>query len=453
MNNSLCFVLMPFGKKPDGTGRIIDFDEVYRQIIAPAISDAGLEPIRADEEQAGGIIHKAMFERLILCAYAVADLTTANANVFYELGVRHAVRPWRTVAMFTEGMRLPFDVNYLRSIPYALDDAGVPKDVAASRKKLSDTLKAARDDANRPNIDSPVFQLLDYLSPVQVAHEKTDLFRQQAKYSEEAKRGFAAARKQESATAVDDVLQRLRPLGELEAGVLIDAMLSFRAVKAWPEMVAFIDRLPVAIRETVMVQEQRGFALNRTGRGDAAEETLLSLISKRGASSETLGILGRVYKDRWEAAHEAGNEDEARALLDKAIETYLKGFDADIRDAYPGVNAVTLMELHEPPDARSDELLPVVHYAVTRKMSARAPDYWDYATLLELAVLSRDSAAAAGALGKALTAVREPWWPESTQRNLRLIRQARARRGEQLPWAEDAERKLRKKAGLDEMLS
>jgi hypothetical protein len=59
----------------------------------PSVVIAGLQPLRADEEVTGGIIHKPMFERLILCEYAVADLTTANANVFYELGVRHAVRP------------------------------------------------------------------------------------------------------------------------------------------------------------------------------------------------------------------------------------------------------------------------------------------------------------------------------------------------------------------------
>ena len=76
---------MPFGKKPSNTGLVIDFDAIYKDLIAPAISEAGLEPLRADEEMAGGIIHKPMFERLILCEYAIADLTTANANVFYEL--------------------------------------------------------------------------------------------------------------------------------------------------------------------------------------------------------------------------------------------------------------------------------------------------------------------------------------------------------------------------------
>src|ERR1051325_5634507 len=86
----LCFVLMPFGRKqaPDSS-LVIDFDAVYGEIIKPAIDDAGLEPLRADEEMTGGVIHKPMFERLILCRFAVADMTTANANVFYERCEEH----------------------------------------------------------------------------------------------------------------------------------------------------------------------------------------------------------------------------------------------------------------------------------------------------------------------------------------------------------------------------
>ena len=99
----LCFVLMPFGKKPTVAGATVDFDAVYHDLIAPAVDAAGLQAIRADEEMSGGIIHKPMFERLILCEYAVADLTTANANVFYELGVRHAVLPWSTASMAVHG--------------------------------------------------------------------------------------------------------------------------------------------------------------------------------------------------------------------------------------------------------------------------------------------------------------------------------------------------------------
>ena len=103
MARPLCFVLMAFEKKPGPAGAMIDFDAVYRDLIGPAMEEAQLEPLRADEEMTGGIIHKPVFERLILCECAVADLTTANANVFYELGIRHAVRPWSTVHMFSEG--------------------------------------------------------------------------------------------------------------------------------------------------------------------------------------------------------------------------------------------------------------------------------------------------------------------------------------------------------------
>src|SRR5206468_5232757 len=132
----LCFVLMPFGQKPDAAGSVIDFDGVYRDLIAPAIAKADMDPLRADEEMTGGIIHKPMFERLILCEYAVADLSTANANVFYELGLRHAVRPWSTVLIFVHGSRLPFDVALLRAMPYELNAAGAVDNLSETKQAL-----------------------------------------------------------------------------------------------------------------------------------------------------------------------------------------------------------------------------------------------------------------------------------------------------------------------------
>jgi len=197
---------------------------------------------------------------------------------------------------------------------------------------------------------------------------------------------------------------------------------------------------------TVMVREQLGLALNRAGRGEEAERTLLTLIAERGASSETYGILGRVYKDRWEEAAKAGADVLAHGLLDKAIATYLKGFETDWRDAYPGVNAVTLMELKMPPDPRQARLLPVVAYAVERRIAQGQPDYWDYATRLELAVLARDQAGAEVALADALANVRETWEPETTARNLDFIREARTQRGEDITWLEQIERMLEGKA-------
>jgi hypothetical protein len=424
---------MPFGQKPDGAGRVVDFDRVYEELIRPAIADADMEPLRADEEMTGGIIHKPMFERLILCEYAVADLTTANANVFYELGLRHAVRAWSTVLVFAEGgSRLPFDVAPLRALPYRLTPAGTPDDVDSARAAFSARLQEARE----AHTDSPVFQLVEGFPDIQ--RLKTDVFRERVRYSQAMKEKLAAAR-QGGVAAVRTVEAELGLLSDAESGVVVDLFLSYRATKAWADMIGLVGRMPPPLAATVMVREQLGLALNRAGRGDEAERTLLALIEQRGPSSETYGILGRVYKDRWEAAAKAGDSMLARGLLDKAIGAYLKGFEADWRDAYPGVNAVTLMELKEPPDPRRAALVPVVRYAVERRIAAGRPDYWDHATLLELAVLGRDEAGAAAALADALANVREPWEPETTARNLRLIREARGRRNERVPWASNAE--------------
>jgi len=439
MNLPLCFVLMPFGKKPGTAGTVIDFDAVYKELIAPAISEAGLEPLRADEEMTGGIIHKPMFERLILCEYAVADLTTANANVFYELGVRHAVRQWSTVLLFAEGSsQLPFDVAPLRAMPYRLSPDGKPLDLGVVKPALVKRLNEAK----TARTDSPIFQLVEGFP--EVDHTKTDVFRDRVRYSAQMKEKLEAARK-EGLKTVQAVEKELGEIQNCESGVAVDLFLSYRAVEAWPEMIELVKKMSPPLAATVMVQEQLGLALNRHGRGDEAERVLKELIDTRGPSSETYGILGRIYKDRWEDAFKAGQKSLARGLLDKAIDAYLKGFEADWRDAYPGINVVTLMEIKEPPDPRRAQIIPVVCYAVERRIAAGKPDYWDYATVLELAVLAKDQEKAQYALCNALASVRELWEPKTTARNLRLIREAREMRHEAEEWSKEIEQELAKR--------
>jgi tetratricopeptide (TPR) repeat protein len=436
----LCFVLMPFGKKPTADGSVIDFDQVYSDLIAPAIQLAQLEPLRADQETSGGIIHKPMFERLILCPFAIADLTTANANVYYELGVRHAFRPWSTVQIIADGSRLPFDVQMLRTISYKLTANGTPDPagVEAAKSTITKFLQQAREGAK----DSPIFQLLDGLPVPSLEHLKTDVFREQVEYSEEIKGRLAAAGKT-GAPAVQAVASDLGDISELDSGIAVDLLLSYRAASAWEDMVALVkEKISRPLADTVLAREQLGFALNRLQRRDDAEAVLLNLIEERGSSSETCGLLGRVYKDQWEDAVKTGKQILAAGYLEKAIDMYLRGFEADWRDAYPGVNAVTLMELQDPPDDRRLQLLPVVRYGVQRKVAKGQPDYWDYAALVELAVLENDRAAALQALSRALPCIREKWEPETTVRNLRLIREKREARGTASSWAKEIEDEL-----------
>jgi hypothetical protein len=448
MNQPLCFVLMPFGKKPNDSGSSIDFDAVYQDLIGPAIDEVDLEPLRADEEMTGGIIHKPMFERLILCEYAVADLTTANANVFYELGIRHAVRPWSTVLVFAEGAeQLPFDVKPLGAMPYHLTTEGTPADIQAIKVKLVERLGKAKKDRNAA-VDSPIFQLVDGFPDIQ--RLKTDVFRDRIRYSTELKEKIATARKQ-GKNALISLENQLGDIKDLESGVVIDLFLSYRAVRAWSEMIKLVKKMSLPLAGTVIVQEQLALALSRDGRGEEAEKVLLDLIKKRGPSSETYGILGRVYKNRWENALKHSERFLASGLHTKAIDAYLRGFEADWRDAYPGINAATLMEIKEPPDPRRNQIIPVVEYAVERRVAGGKPDYWDYATRLELAVLAKNEDKAIASLADSLASLRESWQAETTTNNLRLIRKAREERHESVPWANEIEKTLNQKVQISKV--
>jgi len=444
----LCFVLMPFGSKPDDQGRIIDFDAVYQKVIAPAVSKAELEGIRADEERVGGTIHKPMFERLMLCEYAIADLTIANPNVYYELGIRHAMRPRSTVLLSASGTRLPFDLALARAIPYSLGPDGIPSNPTEDAQSISNRLSDLGD-VTGP--DSPIFQLVEGLKPVDIAHEKTDIFRERALYSNEIKGRLKSARDQGGKAALAALEKialepALNRIAELDAGIVVDLLLSYRAAEGYQQMIDLYERVGPELQHAPIMQEQYAFALNRLGRGNEAERVLQSLIELRGPSSETNGLLGRIYKDRWQKARDANETFRAAGELRRAIEAYAAGFEADWRDAFPGINAVTLMEMQDKPDPRQKDMLPVVRYAALQRARRPSADYWDHATMLELATLADEQGEAADWLSNAVAAVREAWEAESTKRNLGLIRQRREQRGEEASWIGEVEAELQSAA-------
>ncbi|MEL6534884.1 MAG: TRAFs-binding domain-containing protein, partial [Bacteroidota bacterium] len=414
----------------------VDFNAVYYEIIKPAIYEADLEPIRADEEQTDGIIQKPMFERLLLCDFAVADLTGANPNVYYELGVRHAQRPDTTIMMFSEATRLPFDVSLLRGFPYGMDEQGNLTKVEADKKYLKERLMTAREKRAE---DSPIFQLLENYPDVSQGYslEGADVFRSQLDTSKQQKESLAVIRGKETTDkkkfaelqAFDNALGK--KLDGVDTSVLMDLFLSYRAVGEYQSMIGLVERMPKHLAGTVLVQEQMALALNRMKDHDGAERILLNLIKERGPSSETYGLLGRVYKDKWRNARASGRKLKARGALKKAAEIYLKGYKADLRDAYPGVNAVTMMYINNPEDARLKNILPVVRYAVLREIERKEQvDYWDYATLFELDVLEYDLVSAQDHLEEAVNVgALESWMLETTLANMVYIQEARESRG------------------------
>ena len=429
----LCFVDMPFGTKADlKTGTEINFDQIYNKGIKPAAEESGLECIRGDEERTGGIIHRAMFARLLLCEFVIADLTTANPNVFYELGVRHAAKPYTTIPIFATIGDLPFDVNLVRAIPYNLENGQLTND-AAENLKREIKIRIQRALEGPVAKDSPLFELFPEFPGIQVSHELTDVFRDRVDYSMEFREKLRAARswdsREQALAELKAIEKELGDLKVVESGILVDLLLSYRDVSAWNEMVALYDKLPSDVRDAVLVRQQYALALNRRAEGgdrDKAISVLEALIQERGSSAETFGILARIYKDQYREAKKA-NKAIADGYLDEAIDAYKKGFECEPMDYYPGVNAITLLLQKGDEDAieEAEKLTPLVSFAVARKGGAASSDYWELATVLELAVIARDEKMAMSVLSKVLAKAEASWMAKTTADNLDMIKDLR----------------------------
>ena len=84
-----CFVISPIGER--GSPTRIRSDKVLNQIIRPAVKECGYKVFRADEIDQPGLITSQVVRHIIEDSLIVADLTERNANVFYELGICHAL--------------------------------------------------------------------------------------------------------------------------------------------------------------------------------------------------------------------------------------------------------------------------------------------------------------------------------------------------------------------------
>lgn len=143
-----CFVIMPYGG--DDPAKRKHFDGVYQSIIVPGVTRAGYDVKRSDISGEPGNITHDIIRDLADADVVVADLTTGNANVFFELGIRHAFRKSGTVHVVDAAHKLPFDVRQYRVIEYSTDLAEVPGAIKAIEEAIEKR-------AERPNrADNPV---------------------------------------------------------------------------------------------------------------------------------------------------------------------------------------------------------------------------------------------------------------------------------------------------------
>src|SRR5580700_4228135 len=155
----VCFVIMGFGQKPDlATGRVLDLDKSYKNIIKPAVTAAGYECIRADEIQHSGVIDVPMYEMLFAADLVVADLSTANLNAVFELGVRHALKPRATIIIAENKFTIPFDANHIVVRHYEHLGPDIGFDEVIRMRTVLTTLATALKGGDA--VDSPVYTVL-----------------------------------------------------------------------------------------------------------------------------------------------------------------------------------------------------------------------------------------------------------------------------------------------------
>jgi HEPN domain-containing protein len=107
-SSRLCFVMMPFGE---------EFDDVYSELILPAVLDVGMETMRADQIAAPGMIIEQVRSAIQQARLCVADVTGGNPNVLYEVGYAQALdKPLVLLARDMAGV--PFDLRHLRVLVY-----------------------------------------------------------------------------------------------------------------------------------------------------------------------------------------------------------------------------------------------------------------------------------------------------------------------------------------------
>lgn len=365
------FVVMPFGVKevqpatpgtdgnPTRPALEVNFDDIYKFLIAPALTKAKCLPFRADEELGAGDIRTDMFFELVTADVVLADISILNANVFYELGVRHGVAP-RGVFMLHAGCsRRPFDVAPDRTFDYdgtlfsPLQERNDDwrQRVSAEVDKLATKLKNALN-VDEQGLGSPVYKELVGLKPVDWSAIQTAKAKYFGGVLDEWRRRLRIARKNGYAgdilTLAGDAPTRFhhqKLLMEAARG-LID-LHRFDTAKDVLEEVLNIEEMNLEARC------QLGLVLGRLGKVAEAEARMSEVARIWLGDPEAQGILGRVYKDMWRFNWEKRTnlQERQQAAVDysayaaKAVQCYNFAQRQHLDSYYNGINVIALFKL------------------------------------------------------------------------------------------------------------
>lgn len=299
---------MGFGKKKDpDTNRTIDLDATYKKIIRPAVESAGCKCIRADEIVESGIIDRSMYALLYYADIVIADISTFNPNAIYELGVRHALRPYSTIIIKEDEGKIPFDIGHDRILNYK--HLGNEISESEAKKCIHQLRTLIQNVISEPKTDSPLYSYIHHIKRPEISEEEILSIIGELKNNEE------------SIFALTEMAKNYMANGNF-----------VNAEKVWEKLCAKAENEKYYIQQQAICR----YKSETPSPQRALTDALIIMTKIEGQTdTETLGILGAINKRLWESTSD-------KSYLDSAINFYKRAWN-QYKDYYTGENYATCM--------------------------------------------------------------------------------------------------------------
>lgn len=324
------FIIRPFGTKKE-----IDFDRIERELLAPALAQAGVDGRTTLDILRQGNIRVDMFQRLLTADLVVADLSIHNANVFYELGIRHALRDKRTLLVRCQADGFPFDLQTDRYFVYEKENPS---------QSLEFLVQALHQTLSSDKIDSPVFHLLPGLT----AQDPKKFLPVPQDFQEAVESALANKQSGDLELLTEEVqnlewaMQGLRFVGHAQMNVK-----AFESARTTWEAVVGAD--PMDVEGNLLL----GTIYQRLGDLTQSDQALARVLRHGKLPviqfAEAHALLGRNAKTQWLAEWREQPEDIRQTLalgspfLEKSYASYFEAFQGDLNHFYSGLNALAML--------------------------------------------------------------------------------------------------------------
>ena len=336
------FIVRPFGTKGG-----IDFEAVDEKLIQPALKEAEITGGTTGSILEAGNIREDMFQLLLVADLVIADISIHNANVFYELGIRHAVRARQTFMIRAKGQKprvqrgpedeVPFDLKTDRYLEY--DAANPGASLAVLVRALKETKASSR-------VDSPVFRSLPGLKET----ERSKLSAVPADFADEV--NLAASKAQGGKLGLlareagrflwEQEGRRLVGRRQFKGKFLVSGRETWESVTRQEPLDPEANLILGTIHQRLGDLTQSDQCLQRVLENPAVrKEDRAEALALRGRNQKAMGRA--LWGDKDQAAKRASVIGKGLFVL--ARDLYAEGFKCNLDHFYSGLNALALSVL------------------------------------------------------------------------------------------------------------